>query len=303
MATSETPKKWGHDELAADLAAHLAANSKPSCVWLDMQLGPQGSPRPDVYAIAKTFTALLATSFEVKVTRADFQRDVSAGKYASYRPYSSAIVFASTRGLIRSTEIPDGCGLIERGPDGWRYARKPARMMLETLPPLAWLKLVIDGIERVHGPQGPKRREVWGQYQRDQLARRLLGEEIAGMMARRDQLKVTLVREINDLAAEIEETGAKRREAQELNRKRYEEQLASLKAEINREAEHFGLPPNSQTWSIRTAINELRPENDREAIERALSAVEQARDTLATQGQQLRRRLGLGNGEEREQQG
>lgn len=43
-----------HDELAADLAAKLRTDRR--MVWTDIQLGPSGSPRPDVYAIFKSFS-------------------------------------------------------------------------------------------------------------------------------------------------------------------------------------------------------------------------------------------------------
>ena len=42
-----------HDELAADLAAHL--RGERTMVWTDMQLGSSGSVRPDVYTIAKSY--------------------------------------------------------------------------------------------------------------------------------------------------------------------------------------------------------------------------------------------------------
>lgn len=41
----------GHDELAQSLAAHLRGDAR--MIWCDLQLGPSGSPRPDVYTIDK----------------------------------------------------------------------------------------------------------------------------------------------------------------------------------------------------------------------------------------------------------
>lgn len=138
---------WKHDDLAIDLAAHLRAGTS-RMIWTNMQLGPVGSPRPDVFTIARTFTALSSVAYEVKISRADFRRDVTEGKWQSYRKFASSIVFAVPAGLIAPSEVPDSCGLLVRGPAGWRATRKPTPAPIDNLPATAWLKLLMDGIER-----------------------------------------------------------------------------------------------------------------------------------------------------------
>lgn len=69
-----------HDELAADFATHLRGASK-RVTWEGMQLGPSGSPRPDVYTMEPTYTRLTFEAFECEVSVADFRSDVTTGKW------------------------------------------------------------------------------------------------------------------------------------------------------------------------------------------------------------------------------
>ena len=75
-----------HDELADDLAAHLRADRR--MVWTNIQLGPSGSPRPDVYAFFKSYVDPRPMAYECKVSLSDFRADVTAGKWQSYRKFS-----------------------------------------------------------------------------------------------------------------------------------------------------------------------------------------------------------------------
>lgn len=140
--------KWEHDVLAADLAGHLFAPQR--MVWRDLQLGPAGSPRPDVYTIAKSFIRPNPTAYECKISVADFRRDVTSCKWQSYQQFASAVVFAAPAGLIAVSDIPPMCGLILRHEQCWRLAKKPTICPVK-IPQEAFLKLLIDGVER----QGP----------------------------------------------------------------------------------------------------------------------------------------------------
>jgi hypothetical protein len=152
-------RTWKHDELAHDLAQHLLTPKR--LLWCDMQLGPAGSPRPDVYAIDKSFAHPRATSYEVKVSQSDFRADVTAGKWQSYLAFSSGVFFAAPAGLLSREDVPKGCGLMVRGDEGWRTMRAP------TLQPFrltadACLKLLIDGREQEVRPAARCERTAWG---------------------------------------------------------------------------------------------------------------------------------------------
>lgn len=96
-----TENALSHDELALDLAAHLSSYSTPMVVWTDMQLGPSGSARPDVYTIEKTYTALRARAFEIKISRSDFLSDVTSGKYLKYGEFAELVEMAGRIGVQR----------------------------------------------------------------------------------------------------------------------------------------------------------------------------------------------------------
>lgn len=95
-----------HNDLMHALAANLRGNSD-RMVWEDMQLGPSGSPRPDVYTIMKSYTSPLPTAYECKVSVADFRGDVVSGKWQAYLRFAGAVVFVSPpRAWCRSPTSP-----------------------------------------------------------------------------------------------------------------------------------------------------------------------------------------------------
>lgn len=151
--------KWSHDRLASDLAQHLCSPHR--MIWLDMQLGPAGSPRPDVYAIDKSFAHTRAISYEIKVSVPDFRSDVTAGKWQSYLEFSSGVVFCVPAGLITREDIPAGTGLMVRGEQGWRSMRAPTLKVCD----IDWVvcrKLLIDGIDRMVKPTPRAERTHYG---------------------------------------------------------------------------------------------------------------------------------------------
>lgn len=109
---------WKHNALAHDLAEHLRQNTA-RIVWEDMQLGPSGTARPDVFAIPCSFSKFCPVVYEIKVSVSDFRADVTAGKYTKYFAYASAVVFAVPEGMLKKSDIPEGCGLMVRKENGW----------------------------------------------------------------------------------------------------------------------------------------------------------------------------------------
>lgn len=102
-----------HDDLAISLAKYLSKKERnPMVCWLNMKLR---SGRPDVFAVCPTFNLNQCnpTTFEVKVSRADFLADVKKLKFERYKMFSKYVYFAAPYGLIKAEEIPEGCGFIE----------------------------------------------------------------------------------------------------------------------------------------------------------------------------------------------
>ena len=169
-----------HDELATDLAAHLRGASK-RVTWEDMQLGPSGTVRPDVYTMEPTFTRLSFEAFECKVSVSDFRADVTRGKWQAYLRYANSVTFATPLGLVGKTDVPATCGLICRGPAGqWRYLKRPTHQVLTELPWQAWVKLLLDGVQR----SGFDRRQtMFSEWRARQVLAKKYGEEVAKQLS------------------------------------------------------------------------------------------------------------------------
>lgn len=287
---------WTHDALAADLAGHLRGMSKPAMVWLDMQLGPAGSMRPDVFTIERTYTALNTRAFEVKVSRGDFLADATAGKAQGYRSVAGSLAFAAPKGLLKREEIPDGCGLIERGESGWRWARRPVISRIETLPTKVWLKLLMDGIERAHDPRGERRRERANEYTQLRRAEQMLGVELGKLLRDRAAARYELECETDRLKQETDLLRVRRESRAAEERAALEGELKSLRAELTCLGAAFGLPKCSpmNAWQLHQAMRNARPEADAQAlksvaldiagargkVQRALAELEQAHDSV-----------------------
>lgn len=168
-----------HDDLATELAEHLRGTGD----WLtfnDLQMGSVGSLRPDVLAIGKTYSRLDVRAYEVKVSRADFRRDATAGKWQGYLKFASSVTFAAPTGIIDPRELPATCGLIVRQAGGWKHTKKPVCQHVENLPWTVWLKLLMDGC-RVEG--NAKRLRNFSAYTASQKLGAKFGKEVADMLA------------------------------------------------------------------------------------------------------------------------
>jgi len=139
-----------HDELANNLAIHLMSDDR--MVWEDIPVGKSGSVRPDVLTIQKSFASPNPISYEIKVSVSDFRSDVTSAKWKNYLDFSYGVIFAVPKGLIKKSDIPNGCGLIQFNGQSWHTVKKPtlhpAKLNDEIL-----LKLLIGGSEReTHKP-------------------------------------------------------------------------------------------------------------------------------------------------------
>lgn len=251
---------WKHDALASDLVGHLRGYARPAMCWENLQLGPSGSPRPDVFTMEHSYTRFAPTAFEVKVSRADFLRDVQAGKALGYLKYAGALVFACPKGMITKAEVPAGCGLIERGAQVWRWARKPTLQRLDNLPWEAWLKLVMDGCSRESGASRDmvdgRRATEWQQRER---VRKALGDDLAQIMANRDSARLQLEREqllASTMASDLRAL-RERAEAAELDMAM--KAATHIRKEVADLAVSLGLPEDTHHYAVSRALRALVP--------------------------------------------
>lgn len=166
---------WTHDGLLADLASHLRGPER--MVWCDMQLGPSGSPRPDVFTLQKSYSKPHPAAYEVKISRSDFRSDTTSGKWQAYLKFASSVTFAVPDGLVTLADVPDGAGLIVRKDAVWRYVRRPTLQRV-TIPFDACMKLLIDGVSRVSVCSEPRPRtaELWRE---NAAVRKKFGQAVA----------------------------------------------------------------------------------------------------------------------------
>lgn len=235
-----------HDELARSLADSLRTD-RVMC-WQNMQMGPSGSARPDVYTILKSYVSPSPTTYECKVTRSDFLSDVTSGKWQAYLRFSSAVYFAVPEGLIEKKEVPAHCGLIVRYPSGTWRRQKRAVLSPVTIPEEVLIKLLIDGVER----EGPRiRARHWSDSEIGLKINRKFGEKVA--LAVRDMKAVEYEIEMAKRTGKRIEEDAQDR----AKRIREEANVSPLREEL---CEALGLPKDVDRWGLRNAVAQLREE-------------------------------------------
>jgi len=271
------PHGWTHDGLAEDLAGHLRCANRMT--WLDMQLGPSGSPRPDVFTLERSYSKPRPTAYEIKISRSDLRSDTTSGKWQSYLAFASSVTFAVPDGLCTPADIPRGCGLIVRKKEVWRYVRRPTIQPV-SLPMDACMKLLIDGVSRIAEVREPKPRtlDLWREHE---IVRQRFGEEVARcardlVAARRrlDDAKSLANGEWDRMRRDVEDTKARlvAQAKQEL------ETWSNLRREV---LAWLNLPEGTTTWAAEQRLRKLKRECDADQrVERAEMQLAHARTAV-----------------------
>jgi hypothetical protein len=256
---------WKHDELAADLACHLRGPER--MVWTDMQLGPAGSPRPDVFTIERSYSKPRPAAYEVKISRSDFRSDTTKGKWQSYLAFAGSVTFAVPDGLITLAEVPDGCGLIVRKDQVWRYARRPTVQRVE-IGAHAWMKLLLDGRSREFAPAQPRSRSV-DLWKDDERIRKKFGDAVA--RAARDLASVQA--QATRLQAYARDAMQRADKDAQMHRKyvieRAEKEVPLLTELRDQLADWLGIEGTATGFAIQHKIAEMRRTVDTDARVRA----------------------------------
>lgn len=271
---------WKHDELQADLARHLRG-STDRMVWCDTQLGPSGSPRPDIFAIAKSYSQFKADAYEIKISVSDLRSDTTSGKWQKYLKFAHRVWFAIPAGLVRLDEIPRQCGVIVRHENVWRAARKPISQALDTLPRDAWIKLLIEAFPNApmhdaHRPR-PRPSDEWTLHE---LARKKFGGEIGQLLDARRAARSRYedaTRQI-DHEAERQRERLKRLEEHGAEKARLlERSLTRAEADL---AKRFGLPENATPSQLVTALDKLDAALQSHSLKRAIKDLQHLQEVL-----------------------
>ncbi|TSJ59571.1 MmcB family DNA repair protein [Atlantibacter subterranea] len=277
---------WKHNALAHDLAENLRQNTA-RIVWEDMQLGPSGTARPDVYAIPCSFSKFCPVVYEIKVSVSDFRADVTAGKYTKYFAYASAVVFAVPEGMLKKSDIPEGCGLMVRKESGWHTLKGPTMRSLDNLPRDAWIKLVIDGIRRETERTRLMMRSAPVYVDERRLAQRH-GNEIASLVSQAYNAKARLESAIQNQEKRRAEVFQQTEQEARWQREQMERQAESLNSAQADLAEVLGLPADATVYQLTRAINEAsyRLAQDSE-IQRLRGLFSRLEDLLVSANQKL----------------
>jgi len=267
-----------HDELQEDLASHLRAGTD-RMVWTNTQLGPSGSPRPDVFTVNKSFSRFRSDCYEIKVSVSDLRSDLTSGKWQSYRKFGHAVWFAFPRGMAPLELIPAECGVILRG-ETWRAARKPVAQVLDTLPRDAWLKLLMSLDEFDWSKHSPKIRHS-SEYKNEEIVRRKVGAELAQLFSDVKRAEGTLAYRKQSMEEEL----ARHRVHMEQQRKRDAEYLerdqAALSTELQALAKDLGMAPSEVSISaIRGAVRQLRSNLAGKGIGEAIQLLQRLQGAL-----------------------
>lgn len=277
--------KWTHDNLMRDLAAHLRSNTA-IVAWEDMQLGPSGTCRPDVYVMPKSFANFRPMAYEIKVSVADFRSDVTSGKWQNYLRYACGVIFAVPAGLITKDDLPPGCGLIVRHENIWRTVRKPTLSKLDSLPRDAWIKLLIDGMEReVERYRIKERAAVTNQWIAAARLRRRHGDELAELVARALRSKENLLEAIQRDEATIKEIHAGTHRFLQDVEKRAAYERSRLDGDLRDLARVLGMDPINTT--VRELSSALSRVIDRMPIDEEIKRLRRKLDAVikaATEG-------------------
>jgi hypothetical protein len=244
-------KIWKHDELQEDLAAHLRASTDRIC-WTNIQMGPSGTYRPDVFCIPKSYAHFHPVVYEVKVSLSDFRSDITSGKWQNYLKVAQAVIFAMPAGFINKQDVPAGCGLIIRYESGWKMVKKPTMNALETLPRDAWLKLLITGIERETQRQEP-RLEFFNKHKAQEAVAAKWGKNIGKLLGDLESAERNLQYQIDETwrKAQIEE---EKRKQSAKTRIADDELYSELKKEL---CDFLGIDANTPAFMMRSKIRGL----------------------------------------------
>ncbi len=263
-----------HDELQNDLAKHLRVGTD-RMVWTNMQLGPSGSPRPDVFTVNRSFARFRTDCYEIKVSLADLRHDVTSGKWQSYLRFGHAVWFAFPRGMAPLDLVPKECGVILRG-DGWRAARKPVAQVLETLPRDAWLKLLMEGVRDEAEPK-PRHMSYW---EAQELARKKWGVELAELFRARGaaQSKYERATEKLEKAAEEISRDVERRKQEALDQLRRDQ--GDLDHAVQELGTALGLTGAIGVRDVAQAANRMRYRLRTHSIDRAIASLQDLKQEL-----------------------
>lgn len=265
---------WTHDDLREDLASHLANPRR--MLWQDVQLGPSGSARPDVFTLEKSFAHPRPMAYEIKVSMADFRADATVGKWTSYLKFACGVYFAVPPGLLTKADVPAQAGLLVRGEKGWRAVKKP--VLSATVPPFnAMQKLLIDGLDREYRT---RERQRWASWKADERLKKQYGKDVTQVVSDLQRARKEVARLQALAAQERAQTDRLREDAKKEGLRAIEIQQRHLDSTIEETRRALNLSDDASVWVIAQELRRLRGGPSQE-IRLALAALKSIQDKAA----------------------
>jgi hypothetical protein len=190
---------------ARDLLARVANRHSHDLWFPEVKDGPTwfGSHlRIDGLAIARTWSPVRVTGYEVKVERGDWLRD---SKWEAYLAMCHVLFVVAPKDIVRLDELPQGVGLIEAaGERGLRTVRKAAYRAID-VPSDMLLYLLMSRVsvktDEYPGMSREARVDLWRERLDGKDAARRIGRNVA--KAARERIEA-LERSGSPRAAEYE---------------------------------------------------------------------------------------------------
>jgi len=141
---------------AKDIEKVLAQKHQRDAFYRQVKNGPTHAPLPegllimDAVVISKSWSNLLITAYEIKISRSDFLSD---NKLHLYKQYCHRLDVVCPAGLIKQNEVDDDTGLIWINPktkQGWVVKKKGRIRKLDRLPSEMFLYLIMNKADDDH---------------------------------------------------------------------------------------------------------------------------------------------------------
>lgn len=113
-----------HERLQTSLARYL--QEAEFITFTEIQInahGGGGGARVDVVALKPSYSKLDIRAYEIKASRSDLLRGLNSPTWREYYEYCHRVIFAFPQGLAKMDEIPEECGIVTLGPNGWHHVR------------------------------------------------------------------------------------------------------------------------------------------------------------------------------------
>lgn len=149
------------------------------------KMGSAGSRVLDGWALLPTWSPRTAIGYEIKVSRSDWLKDQ---KFDEYRGACDLFFVVAPRGIVLSTELPHGVGLLEPigTGDGQRLVMRTKAARIEA-DPVKLCRLMAYALmwKRVGGDPDDdrgRRAEVWRKWAQDKDRLSIIGCSVRGRM-------------------------------------------------------------------------------------------------------------------------